>query len=213
MNWIIKQIFYLRYLVLKQGKATDPNIFILPYIIPTKVKFYSKSFEDLQWLEYLPWYKDSKAFQDWNTYGIFSQQYGKFYFKAKLDGLVTNTSWPATWLLDMRSREDVAQGNGDHPFYYEVDIELMKNHLMYTIHTQHNGHKGEKGYKVVRSLFANRKLYRNLQKDFHLFLIDWTKDSIVFYINGIRCAKFRNEIHSPLQIIISKCEISKVIVK
>jgi beta-glucanase (GH16 family) len=233
MNWIIKQIFYLRFLVLKQGSTHWTKSGSYHYVRPKDWTFYSACFDDLQWNKCFPWDTETKEI-NWNTYDKttfpkiykdgefmgykseikgFNQQYGKFFFKAKLDGLVNDKGWPAIWLLDMRSREDNAQGNGDHPYYYEVDLELFKHSFCYSIHTQHNGHKDEKGYKVVRSRFANRKLYRNLQKEYHLFLIDWTKDSIVFYINGIRCAKFRNEIHTPLQIVMSKLSLQKTIVK
>jgi len=134
----------------------------------------------------------------------FNQQYGKFFFKAKLDGLVTDTSWPAIWLLELKNEPD-------ETYYYEIDIELFKNHFGYTIWCNP---KGKKEYaEVSRSLFANRKFYRNLQKDYHLFLIDWSKEWIKMYINGILTAKFRNEIHTPLQIICSKITMQKTIVK
>jgi hypothetical protein len=208
-NWILKQVFYFKYLILKQDLSVCGTIWKL--LQPQKITFQSKSFTDGQFNAFLPWYKDSKAFQDWNTYGIFSQQYGKFYFKAKLDGLVTKSSWPAIWLLDMCSQNDINEGRGDHPYYYEVDIELMRNHLIYSIHFSHNG---EKAFEtILRSQFANRRLRRNLQKDYHLFLIDWSQKWIRFYINGILSARFRNEIHTPLQIICSKIDATKIIVQ
>jgi beta-glucanase (GH16 family) len=199
-NWIIKQIFYYKYFFGYGNSIPDYQNYV----------FFSRSFDDLQWRKYLPWYSESKAFQDWNTYGIFKQQYGQFYFKARLDGLV-NESWPAIWLLDMRSLNDVAEGRGDHPYYYEVDIELEKNHLLYSIHFSHNGEKAHE--TIWRSKFANHKLRRSLQKDFHLFLIDWTKDWIKFSIDGILSAKFRNEINSPLHVVMSKLSMSNIIVK
>jgi beta-glucanase (GH16 family) len=137
--------------------------------------------------------------------------YGKFYFKAKLDGLVTSMSRPAIWLYDEKSLTDVMQGNAEHPFYYEIDIELFKKHLGYTIWYNHNG--GQQGATVRRSLLANHKLYRKLQKEYHLLLIDWSKKWIRFYINGILTAKFRNEIHKPMVIIMGRCSMQKVIVK
>jgi hypothetical protein len=209
INWIIKLWFYFRYLILKQG-VIDSTTGILYKGRFTTTTFYSDHFTDGRWNEFLPWYKDSKAFQDWNTYEIFKQQYGEFYFKAKLDGLI-NTSWPAIWLLDMCSQNDINEGRGDHPYYYEVDIELMRNHLIYSIHFSHNG---EKAFEtILRSQFANRRLRRNLQKDYHLFLIDWSQKWIRFYINGILSARFRNEIHTPLQIICSKIDATKIIVQ
>lgn len=200
-NWIIKQIFYLRYLVLKQDKSPRLNDIIFS---PGNCHVWN-SFD--KWSAYLPWFAKTKPRQDWNTFGIFNQLYGKFYFKARLDGLpvvndLVGHYVPAIWLLDIADNH-----------YYEIDIELFRDHFGYTIHVNHTGGKDEPGYEVRRSMFANRKLRRNLQKDFHLFLIDWNKDWIRFYINGILTAKFRNEIHTPLQIVMSKCSMTKTIVK
>jgi hypothetical protein len=103
------------------------------------------------------------------------------------------------------------QGNAEHPFYYEIDIELFFENFGYTIWYNHNG--GQKGAKVVRSLFANRKFYRNLQSNYHMFLIDWNEKRIRFYINGILASCFKNEIHVPLVIICGKISMQKVIVK
>lgn len=192
MNWLLKQLFYFRYLILKQGSSTDSKVFILPYIIPTKVKFYSKSFQDGQWNHSLPW--------EWNTRNIFSQQYGKFYFKAKLDGLVEANSRPAIWLYEE---------GPEHSNYYEIDIELFRKHLGYTVHVNHNG--GQEGATVRRSLFANHKLYRKLQKEYHLFLIDWNEKRIKMYIDGILASRFRNEIHTPMSIIMGRCSMERVI--
>lgn len=213
MNWLLKLWFYFRYLILKQG-VIDSTTGILYKGRFTETTFYSDHFTDGRWNEYLPWYKDSEAFRDWNTYCTdytsgFSQQYGRFYFEVRLDGLVTNTSWPAIWLFEMKSFTDVAEGLSDHAYYYEIDIELFKNHFGYTIHIDHDG----KGKKVKRSLFANHKFRRRLQKEYHLFLIEWSKKWIKFYVDGILSARFRNEIHTPLQIIMSKLSMTKTIVE
>lgn len=196
-NWIIKLWFYFRYLVLKQDKSPRLNSIIFQ---PGNCYVWN-SFEN--WRQGKP--------EEWDTRGIFSQMYGKFYFKAKLDGLVTSISQPAIWLYDEKSLTDVMQGNAEHPYYYEIDAELFFKNFGYTIWYNHNG--GQRGAKVVRSLFANRKFYRKLQKEYHLFLIDWSKDWIKFYINGILMGRFRNEIHVPLVIICGKVSMQKVIVK
>jgi beta-glucanase (GH16 family) len=195
-NWLLKQIFYFQYLVLKQDKSPRLNSIIFQ---PGNCYVWN-SFEN--WRQGKP--------DEWDTRGIFSQQYGKFYFKAKLDGLVTSISQPAIWLYDEKSLADI-QGNAEHPYYYEIDIELFFEHFGYTIWWNHNG--GQRGATVVRSLFANRKLYRKLQKEYHLFLIDWSEKWIRFYINGILTACFKNEIYVPMQIICTKINMTKVIVQ
>ena len=211
INWILKQIFYFRYFVLKQGKLPK---FSGEYF--AEDLFASYSFTDGQWNDTLPWgWKDC-----WNTYGKFKQCYGKWYFKAKMEPYIIRQPyfpdlWSAIWLVDMASKEDVLAGRADHPYYFEIDIELLKNDLSYTIHWNHTGKqdKSDPNYHVVSSKLRNRKLRRRLQKDYHLFLIDWSKKWIKFSINGILMAKFRNEIHVPMQMICSKISMSKVIVQ
>lgn len=220
-NWILKQLFYLRYLVLKQGKSIHPCSWLCGYV----PSFESNSFTDGQWNKYLEWYFETKPFQDWNTIKYrthespvkeFKQLYGKWYFKAKMQQYVVREPyfpnlWSAIWLYDSRSLNDVKMGWADHPYGYEIDIELFRNHLGYTIHWNHNG--GQEGETVVRSNLGNKRLYKNLQKEYHLFMIDWSEKWIRFYINGILTACFKNEICVPLQIICSKIEMSKTIIQ
>ncbi len=201
INWLLKQLFYFRYFILNE-KYEDPfpKISRYRYFIPFQPSFFSQSFTDGQWSEFLPWYKESKVLQDWNTYGHFNQQYGRFYFKARLDGLIGANSHPAIWLLEISDN-----------YYYEIDIEMFWDHFGYTVWCNHTG--GQEQAKIQRSNFYSHKLYRNLQKDFHLFLIDWSKDWIRMYINGILAARFPNEIHVPMQIICSKISAQKIIVQ
>ena len=232
INWLLKQLFYFRYFVLNRKykdpffKVSDGRYYIPFKPTPTSTRFakptfVSESFTDGQWNNTTPWgWKDC-----WNTYDKttfpkkyvndvfvgydskvkgFKQQYGRFYFKAKLDGLVTKNQWPALWLLEISDN-----------FYFEIDIELLKNDLSYTIHWNHSGKqdKSDPNYHVMRSNFASHKLYRSLQRDYHLFLIDWSKEWVKMYINGILTCCFKNEIHVPMQIICSKINAQKVIVQ
>jgi hypothetical protein len=111
----------------------------------------------------------------------------------------------------MCSWDDVIRERKGHPYFYEIDIELFKKHFGYTVQFNHNG--PQEGATVLRAMFGSHKLYRNLQKEYHLFLIDWSKDWIKMYINGILCARFPNEIHKEMQIICSNLSINKIIVK
>jgi beta-glucanase (GH16 family) len=209
MNWILKQLFYLRYFT--------KRIWFIWWQLEYRrqIIFQSDSFRDGQWNERLPW-DEKTAPINYNTYGIFSQQYGKFFFKARMDGLIEQNGWPAIWLYDERSKEDVKAGKVDHAYYYEIDFELcekMKNFFAVNFHFNHSGGYQEPGYKKFSSRFRIRKFMRNLQKDYHLFLIDWNKDWIKFYINGILCARFRNEINVPMQIIMSRMSMEKTIIQ
>jgi hypothetical protein len=186
-----------------------------------KASFYSDSFTDGQWNKCLPWFEDFKVRLDWNTYGIFSQKYGKWYFKVKLDGLIQRTNpiqgtyVPAIWLLDMRKRGEGKSGIDLYTkgYYYEVDIELQEDGLHLSFWANDNGGQNDPGRIHKKSVFRIRELKRRLQREYHLFLIDWREDWLKFYINGILACCFKNEIHVPLQVIMTKLSMSKVIIQ
>ena len=204
MNWIIKQIFYFKYFIQHLGC----NLLS----IPKQFSFLSISFKDYQWNEYLEWYVEKKELQDWNTYKYknlastvkgFSQLYGKWYFCVRLDGEI-GKQIPALWLLNL---------DDDH--YYEIDIELFEKDFAFTIHWNHTGKqdKSDPNYHFTSSHFGNKKLWNELRSRIHLFVIDWTKKWIRFYIDGLLTAKFKNYIHTPMSMILSKCSMSKVIIQ
>lgn len=200
MNWLIKNIFYLKFLWLKKGiiHSLTGLLYLNRY---RQTTFYSDSFTDGQWNEKLPWWSLDKWNRlDWNTYGHFKQLYGRFYFKVRLDGLVAEKSWPAIWLLDI----------GENT-YCEIDIELFRNHFGFTLWINNNGK--QETAKVWRSQFANRRLRRELQKNYHLYCIDWTRKSVKIYIDGILAGKFRHSPKYEMQIILSKLSMSQTIVE
>jgi len=209
LNWLIKQWFYWLYLRKEQGN------WIMPLVDdPT---FESYAFADGKWNPHLPWNAEKDKW-DYNTYGKFWKRYGKFYFNCKLDGeIIHDVSRPAIWLLEIRDEDDVnpnLMGFSGCNYYYEIDIELFHDSLKYTIHINHNGKQHDKatGYHCMNCKFENKKLYQDLREYYHVYCIDWQWDYIRFYIDGLLTAKFKNEIHLPMQIVLSKLDMSEVIV-
>jgi beta-glucanase (GH16 family) len=129
----------------------------------------------------------------------------------------TTDGRPVIWLLEIRDEDDVNPKllafNGSN-YYYEIDIEMWKEKFGYTIHVNHNGKQYDKlsGYCQCGSYYRDKSLLRDLRRGFHLHTIDWQYDYVRFYIDGLLTAKFKNEMHLPMQIIMSKLEIGKVLV-
>lgn len=219
LNWLIKLIFYFRFLILKRGNKDIPTKILNKY-----PDFESNRFHDGQWNEYLEWYLEDKTPQDWNTYKYshwhandipgFWRRYGRFDFNVKLDGLVSGKQWPAIWLFEIKGANDEIQDQGyiNRAYYYEIDIELFKDSLGYTLHLNHEGGKNEPGYHKLSTSFHNKKLWRKLQSEYHLYTIDWNSKWIRYYIDNILTAQFRNDFHTSMKIIMSQLTMHKVTV-
>lgn len=220
INWFIKQLFYIRYF-LDRGYSTLPSNIVTEY-----PEFESTSFLDNQWNQYLEWYLDSKHLEDWNTFKYrqpwhqnnikgFSRRYGKFFFNCRLAGLIDKDGRPAIWLLELQDKNDQYQREGfeNRTFYYEIDIELFEDSLEYTLHLNHNGKQHEEpGYQRWSAGFQNKSLWNELRNSTHLYTINWSPKWIKFYIDNILTAVFRNDYHIPMQIVMSRLTMQRVIV-
>lgn len=228
LNWLIKLKFYIEYFWLKWR--------VHGWYVPVPdITFDSDSFSDGQWNEHLPWNMEDPI-NEYNTYDKtafpelhyengefigyasdvngFKQCYGRWYFKVKMDGYIGENKvikWPAIWLFDRKSEADVENGSAKYPHYYEIDIELMQKEFVCSYWHNDHGNYDDPGTTHKRSSFKSIRFRRMLQENIHSFLIDWNKNWLKFYINGILAAKFRNKIHYPLQMIVTKCSISETI--
>ena len=120
------------------------------------------------------------------TQNQFSQQYGYFEVRAKTpaggQGL-----WPAFWMLASNGNWppelDVLEAIGSAPWY-----------LHQGIHSDH-GNVGEG---------ANTPTYTT--KDFHTYGMDWTKDTITFYYDGVERATFATpaDVNTPMYLVLNQ---------
>ena len=115
----------------------------------------------------------------------FAFTYGRVEIKAKLpEGTGT---WPAIWMLNKSINEDGAywdnQGFGavKWPICGEIDIlEHWGKNQNYVSSAVHNG--SSYGYKVENLGGQN---VSNASNQFHLYAIEWTKDKMIFSIDGV----------------------------
>jgi len=115
------------------------------------------------------------------TQGLHEQLYGKFEIRAKLplgQGLL-----PAIWLLPT-----------DHSAFPEIDIAEMLGQLPNEIwHVVHKG-PDEKDYAVTANIDGS---------DWHIYTLDWSKDEIVFYIDGIERFKTDNFANTSMYLLMN----------
>jgi len=179
INWLLKLLFYWRFLVLKRGNPVK--------FAGKNVTFLSNFLLDRAWRR--------------ERVSIKRFQYGRFYFRARLDGIIENY-WPAIWLLE------IGEGNST---YYRIDIELFATHFGLMVRVNENGYQDTA--RVYRSCFANRKFFSMIKHEFHLYLIDWNEKRIEFSLDGLLMARFRDVPKVPMQIILTKLSLSRCIVE
>ncbi|MBY0478661.1 MAG: glycoside hydrolase family 16 protein [Chitinophagaceae bacterium] len=108
--------------------------------------------------------------------------YGRFEAKAKLPA--GTGMWPAIWMLPTNWEY------GGWPHSGEIDI--MENvgywpdSALGTVHT--NAYNGMKGTQRTNGLRIT-----DLSTAFHVYAIEWTPESILFFIDGKKYNEFKNE--------------------
>lgn len=109
-------------------------------------------------------------------------KYGRIEARAKLPA--GTGMWPAIWMLPTKWKY------GGWPHSGEIDI--MENvgywpdSALSSVHTGAYNH----GINTQKTKGVNRK---DLSTVFHVYGIEWTADSISFYIDGLRYHGFKNE--------------------
>ena len=109
-------------------------------------------------------------------------QYGRFEIKAKLPK--GTGMWPAIWMLPTK------WVYGGWPQSGEIDI--MENvgywpdSVLGTVHT--GAYNGMKGTQKTNGLCL-----KDIAGTFHLYAIEWTSDSISFFMDGKKYHVFKNE--------------------
>lgn len=108
------------------------------------------------------------------TYKKFSFQYGKIEVMAKLpEGKGT---WPAIWMLP----ESIENGSEEWPLCGEIDImeHVGKNpgFIHVSLHSKLYNH-------VISTQITHFEKLADVFDTFHKYSIEWSKDSIIFYID------------------------------
>ncbi len=116
----------------------------------------------------------------------FAFTYGRLEVRAKLPTGVG--TWPAIWMLNKNINEDGAywqkQGFGkvNWPTCGEIDIlEYWGKKQNYVQSAVHNA--SSYGYKVEN---LGGQHVRNASDEFHLYSLEWTKEKIVFKVDGVQ---------------------------
>jgi len=115
------------------------------------------------------------------TKGKGDWQYGRFEIKAQLpEG---HGTWPAIWMLPSKD-------NMNWPDDGEIDIMehvgYDQNKVFGTVHTRAYNHT--KGTQRSDSIMVEAA-----SDSFHVYRIDWTPESITWYVDGQRYNTFKNE--------------------
>ena len=116
----------------------------------------------------------SKGKGDWT--------YGRFEIRAKLPA--GRGTWPAIWMLPTKWEY------GNWPHSGEIDIMenvgYMPDSLFGTVHTGAYNHSI--GTQKGKSIYCN-----SLSDSFHVYAINWTKESVSFYMDGKKYHEFIND--------------------
>jgi beta-glucanase (GH16 family) len=118
------------------------------------------------------------------TKGKFSFQYGRVEVRAKLP--VGGGTWPAIWALG----EDISSVGW--PSCGEIDImEHLGNSLNKVYFTLHYpGHSGG-------NATGTNAMIPNVTSEFKVYSIEWTAESIVFFVDGVKYYTFPNNSSIP----------------
>lgn len=145
---------------------------------------------------YLVGLRENYEGQNWTSGRIetrknFQFQYGKVAISAKLPG--AKGMWPAFWMLGS-NRFDIGW-----PYTGEIDIMEFKGHqenrTQGTIHFS-KVPKSEGSYAMSDHTKLGNEYFLpegNLSNDFNLYEYEWTKDKMVWWINGVKFYELTRE--------------------
>ncbi|NEU06977.1 glycoside hydrolase family 16 protein [Flavihumibacter sp. R14] len=108
--------------------------------------------------------------------------YGRFEIKARLP--VGKGTWPAIWMLP------TDWSYGGWPASGEIDI---MEHVGYDQDNVHMSVHTETYHHSIGTQKTATKIIPGVSKDFHVYRVDWTPDSITGFIDGKEMFHFVNE--------------------
>lgn len=118
-----------------------------------------------------------------NTRSKVEQQYGRFEARIQMPG--GRGVWPAFWMLgnNIEVVPDDDPATVVWPFPGEIDITEMRGQESFRSHGSMHG-PGHSGGAALTDSFD--LIDARFDTDFHVFTVDWTPDSVDFFIDGIR---------------------------
>lgn len=133
----------------------------------------------------------TKAYTSARLNSKFAFTYGQIEIRAKLPkGIGT---WPAIWMLNKNIDEDGAYwdnegfGTTKWPNCGEIDIlEHWGKNQDYISSALHNA----SSYGDIVKNLGGQKI-KNASDQFHIYTLDWSKDKIVFSVDGIKHYEYR----------------------
>jgi beta-glucanase (GH16 family) len=116
------------------------------------------------------------------TKGKASWKYGRFEIKAKLPA--GRGTWPAIWMMPLQSIYGGWPKSGEIDIMEHVGYDM--NRVSGTIHTEAYNHSigTQKGGNI---------LLTNVDKQFHIYTMEWTETEIKWSADGQQYYSFRNE--------------------
>ncbi|MFN3512359.1 MAG: family 16 glycosylhydrolase [Phenylobacterium sp.] len=120
-----------------------------------------------------------------NSWHSFSQQYGYFEISAKMPA--GKGLWPAFWLLPQ---------DGSWP--PEIDVFEVLGRDTTSLHV--TIHSNETGTRVAQGVALKTP---DLSLDFHRYGVDWQKDYVTFYFDGMKIAQYATpaDMHKPMYMV------------
>ena len=124
-----------------------------------------------------------------NTRGKKYFKYGYFEIRAKLP--MSHGAWSAFWLMPNERKE------GEFwPDCGEIDMmEFIPHHkynpdkgvLLYSLHSKNHNHRNKNC--VQYTIFNNN--YLDLDKEFHLYGMEWNENEFIYYFDNKEVARFK----------------------
>jgi beta-glucanase (GH16 family) len=154
--------------------------------------------------------KENRGGQEWTSASIWTKkqfQYGRFECRYKYAAAIgTNNSF---WLMTT----GIVPATGK-----KFEIDINEGHYPVEINTNlHNWSDvttdpitGKSQHPSDhKSLDFSSVPDANLSKDFHVYGLEWTKDSLIYYFDGKVIRRMRNDFcHSPVPVYLSEAIIS-----
>lgn len=121
-----------------------------------------------------------------STHDKFSQKYG--YFEARIRIPSAIGTFPAFWLLHdneafedtQRTEIDIMENLGHAPWYIYNSFHYFKN-VTYSYYGDANSVTPQPSGQVYTGT--------NYSEDFHVYAVEWTEGSIVWYIDGVQVSE------------------------